>query len=70
MITLSEEELARDPDAALAASKSGPVFLIEGKQIAYVLLSIDAYNRLAGETDPDEPRVNSEEGQDPKLSRP
>lgn len=44
--TLSSRELNQDVTRAKKASKNGPVFITERGKPAYVLLSIEEYQRL------------------------
>ena len=50
--TLTSVELNRRPQRAMAAAIEGPVFITYYGKPAYVLLSIEEYNRLAGSKTP------------------
>ena len=47
--TVTSRELNQDIARAKRAAKSGPVFITDRGRPAHVLLSIDDYQRLAGE---------------------
>ena len=48
--TLSSREFNRDASRAKKAANEGPVFITERGRPAHVLLSIEEYRRLTGET--------------------
>jgi prevent-host-death family protein len=48
MTTLSSREFNQDTGRAKKASLEGPVFITDRGRPAHVLLSIEAYRRLAG----------------------
>jgi prevent-host-death family protein len=50
--TLTSVELNRHPQRAMDAAIEGPVFITYYGKPAYVLLSIEEYNRLAGSKTP------------------
>jgi prevent-host-death family protein len=48
MTTLSSREFNQDTSRAKRATKKGPVFITNRGQPAYVLLSIEDYQKIAG----------------------
>jgi prevent-host-death family protein len=46
--TVSSREFNQDVSGAKRAAKDGPVFITDRGRLAHVLLSIEAYQRLAG----------------------
>ncbi|MTD12895.1 type II toxin-antitoxin system prevent-host-death family antitoxin [Nakamurella sp. YIM 132087] len=48
MTTVTSREFNHDVSAAKRAASAGPVVITDRGRPAYVLLSIDAYRRLAG----------------------
>lgn len=46
--TLSSREFNHDTSGAKKAARNGPVFITDRGRPAHVLLTIDAYQRLAG----------------------
>ena len=49
--TLSSREFNQDASGAKKAAKQGPVFITDRGRPAHVLLSIDDYQRLAGDSE-------------------
>lgn len=49
--TLPNRELIRNPRQTKQATEHGPVFITDRGQLLHVLLSIEAYRKLAGEQD-------------------
>jgi prevent-host-death family protein len=49
---MTSMELSRHPQRAMDAALEGPVFITYYGKPAYVLLSIEEYNRLAGSKTP------------------
>ena len=49
MTTFSSREFNQDASRAKKAAEHGPVFITDRGKLAHVLLSIDAYRKLAGQ---------------------
>jgi hypothetical protein len=49
-ITMTSRAFDEAPGAAQEAAKDGPVFITDNGRLAYVLLAIEDYRKLAGET--------------------
>lgn len=50
--TFSSREFTRDVSAAKRAAAEGPVFITDRGRPAFALLSIEAYHRMAGQSEP------------------
>lgn len=50
--SFSRQEVEHNYAAAEEASQSGPVFITKDGELRSVLMDIDEYRRLAGESDP------------------
>ena len=50
IITITSREFNQDSSRAKKAARSGPVFITDRGKPAHVLLSIEEYQRLSGQT--------------------
>ncbi len=51
--TISSLEFVQDPSAAVCATETGPVLIVDRGSPTHVLLTIEQYRRLAGEPSDD-----------------